>query len=92
VSDRNQLDSIDARLAELGKATEPIRARRGFAERVMLATSAENGWQLELLRSARRSIPFALVAAIVALSWAVVSESATDAAIAVADDSMDLEW
>jgi hypothetical protein len=92
VSDRNQIDPVDARLAELGEATASIRARPGFAERVMLATAADNGWQLELLRSAGRSVPFALIAAVVAIAWAVVSNSSTDAAIAVADDTTELEW
>jgi hypothetical protein len=92
VSDPTPIDPIDARLAELGSATEPIRARSGFAERVMMATAVENGWQRELVRSARRLIPVAALAALVALAWAVASESSTDAAIAVADDSLELEW
>ncbi len=91
MSDRNQIDPIDARLAELGKATEPLRARAGFVERVMIATATEGSWQAELVRSARRLVPIALVAAVLAVTWAFMSESSTDAAIAVTD-SVELEW
>jgi hypothetical protein len=43
------------------------------------------------VRSARRLVPIALVAAVLAVTWAFMSESSTDAAIAVTD-SVELEW
>jgi hypothetical protein len=88
----NDLDPIDRRLAELGRATLPIRARAGFRERVMLAALAESGWQRELLRTSLRLIPIAAIAAAAALGWALATTSATEAAIAVADDSLEVLW
>jgi hypothetical protein len=80
-------DAVDRRLAELGRATESIRARAAFSDRVMLRVLAEGaGWREELLRSARRLVPLAALAAVIALVWAVQSETSTDEALAVAED------
>lgn len=80
-------DAVDRRLAELGRATESIRARGGFADRVMLRVLAEGaGWRDELVRSARRLVPLAALAAVIAMVWAVASETSTDEALAVAED------
>jgi hypothetical protein len=93
VEDEQQMDPVDRRLAELGRATEPIRARHGFAERVMLAAAAEIGWQPEVLRSARRLLPIAALAAVLATSWALWTQSSTDAMIAAADETEEeLDW
>lgn len=86
-------DSVESRLAELGAATEPIRARAGFADRVLQAVQVEAvGWPVELLRSARRLAPLGAVMAAVALVWALASSSAADEALAVADQTVELEW
>lgn len=92
MSDRNEIDPIDARLAELGTLTEPLGARSGFTERVMLAALAESGWQVELLRSARRLIPIAALTAMLAVTWGWLSESSTDSELAAADETMEIEW
>jgi hypothetical protein len=85
---------VDRRLGELGAATEPIRAGRGFADRVMLRVMAEGvGWRDELVRSGRRLVPLAALAAVLAVAWAVISESSTDQAVAVAeDDEEEILW
>ena len=86
-------NDLDLELAELGRATEPIRARAGFSERVMAAVQAESfGWRDELVRSARRVVPALALAAVVAVVWAVSSDVATDEALAVAEDTVELEW
>jgi hypothetical protein len=88
-------DGVDLRLAELGKATESIAARSGFVDRLMLRVTAETvSWREEMVRSSRRLVPLAALAAMVALTWAVVSESSADHALAVADDEVgvEMEW
>lgn len=92
MNDPQQLDAIDQELARLGTATEPLRARPGFRDRVMAAAIAVPSWQVELLRSARGLVPVAALAAVMAVAWALVSESSTDAVIAVSEDTSVLEW
>jgi hypothetical protein len=89
-----QDDRIDAELARIAQATAPLRPRAGYLERVMAAVHAESllGWRHELVRSARRLVPLAGIAAAAALTWAVVSERSTDEAFASWDDSVELEW
>lgn len=82
-------DEVDRRLGELARATEPIRAQSGFAQRVMLRVAAEGGWREELVRSARRLVPLAALAAVVAVTWAVLSASTTDEALAVAEENVE---
>ena len=87
-------ERIETRLAELGRATSALSARAGYFERVMLAVHAETrtGWRNELVRSARRLVPIAAVAAAGALTWAVLSERSADEAFAAWDETVELEW
>ncbi len=82
-------DEVDRRLGKLARATESIRARSGFAERVMLRVAAEGGWREELVRSSRRLVPLAALAAVAAVAWAVLSASTTDEALAVAEENVE---
>ena len=85
---------VDQRLARLAQASDGIRARPGFNEKVMLAAlaSTETSGSGELSRSFFRVMPVALLAAVLSVFWALSSEQSTDDAFAAADDTVELEW
>ena len=85
---------IDERLRELGKRTEGLGARPGFQDRVLAAVAAQPALSLErtLMQSLRRLVPVCLVATVLSVAWAVMSEQETDAAFAAAEDSVEIEW
>lgn len=87
-------DDLDRRLAGLARATEPVRARPDFAGRVLAAVAQERKPDFlgEVVRSARRVVWIAAVAAVTAVGWATLTEQSATAAVAVADDTAELDW
>ena len=90
----NEGNELDQKLSELARATERVRARPGFTERVMAAAMSRAMPSFEdlLMKSVKRAFPALLMAAILSLSWAAVNESSADAAFAAADDSVEIDW
>jgi hypothetical protein len=90
----SEVDELSQRLAELGTRTRALRAGSGFADRVMLAVGdAAPLPGLELLRSARRLFPVAIVAAVVSTVWALQSEQSSNRALAAFDSmAQELDW
>lgn len=90
----SDIDELSKHLTELGARTAGIRARSGFADRVMLAVSDSPILPgLELLRSARRLFPVAIVVALVSAAWALQSNQSSNRAIAASDTiSQELDW
>jgi hypothetical protein len=90
----NERDEFSTRLAELGARTAAVRASSGFADRVMFAVG-DSGFVpgLELLRSARRLLPLAIVAALLSAAWALESEQSSNRAIAASESAnQELDW
>jgi hypothetical protein len=85
-------DNVDARLKELGTATDTIRARAGFADLVMNSIQREPIWPSELLRSARRLLPVAALAAVLSLVWSKVSTDSANEVLAASDEIVEIEW
>jgi hypothetical protein len=86
--------SLERRLAELARLTEPIRPRPDFNARVLAAVARDRRgvWTAELARSARSFLPLALALTVVSVAWAARAEGSTDAEIAAAEQPMELEW
>jgi len=85
-------EDIDARLARLAAATENIRPRADFAGRVMLRIGDEQAFSLAALRTpASRFLPFGMLAAALALVWAVSVNNQVNEAVASSDDT-ELAW
>ncbi len=85
-------DWLDQKLGELARRTEALHVSAGFSARVADAIESDAPMPQELLRSARRLLPVALVVAVLGLGIAVSSEQSTDQAFAVADDVVEIEW
>lgn len=85
---------VERRLADLGRATAGIRARAAFTDQVMLAALATPApsFGADLLRSLRRVVPLAALAAAISVVWALSSQGQTDDAFAAADETVELEW
>ncbi|HVJ14798.1 MAG TPA: hypothetical protein VM686_05130 [Polyangiaceae bacterium] len=83
------MSDLEERLAELGRASDGLRARPGFNEQVMLAALAAGA---DPLRPLRRVLPLAFLAAALSVLWAVTSEQGTDDAFAAADETVEIEW
>jgi hypothetical protein len=85
---------VDEELERLGRATERLRASRGFAGRVLAAVEAEAtfGWIGMLNSAARRVIPLAAIAAAAAGLWAIHSEERANEAIAASYGDVEVEW
>ena len=89
---------IDERLERLAKATENVRPRADFTDRVMRAALAQKSvpapsdWWSDVPRVARRLLPVAALAAAVGVVWAVHSSSDVDTAFADSFDTVELEW
>lgn len=87
-------DDLDARLKRLATSTAAVRPTSGFRERTLRAIQAEPGLSLRanLYWAARRFMPVALVFALSAVSWAVLSEHALSTTLATSFAEMELEW
>jgi hypothetical protein len=85
-------EDIEARLARLAAATAEIGPRAGFSQRVMQRIGQEQlGTLYALGAPARRFFPLGMLAAALALVWAVSASSQVDEAIAASDDT-ELSW
>ena len=91
-----EIDAIDEDLARLARATDGVRPRPGFEDRVMRAVGASSAggrtWFDDVLVSARRLVPALAVVAVVGVWWAVASDRAADDAVAASSDAVDVEW
>jgi len=85
-------EKTDRRLSELGQRTAPLGARAGFAQAVMRRLDAELGWRIEVVRSAWRLLPVAMLLAVLGLAWAASSSKSSNAQLAGADIESELEW
>lgn len=85
-------EDIDARLARLAGATTGVRPRADFSSRVMGRLAEQRIDTLWALRTpARRFIPLGMLAAALALVWAVSVDRQVNEALAVNDD-VELSW
>jgi len=85
-------EDIDARLARLATATQGVAPRAGFSGRVMARIGEEQLGSLLALRTpARRFLPFGMLAAALAMVWAVSVTSQVNEAMAATDDT-ELAW
>ena len=85
-------EDIDARLERLAAATSGVGPRVGFSARVMARIGEEQlGTLLALRVPARRFLPFGMLAAALAMVWAVSVSSQVDEAMATGDDT-ELAW
>lgn len=83
---------IDARLARLAGATQGITPSAGFSSRVMQAVAEEPASTLVALQApAWRFFPIGVLAAAIALFWAVSVDSEVNEAMAASDDT-ELSW
>lgn len=89
---QHEFEDIDARLARLAAGTVGLQARAGFSSRVMQRISQEPAGALVALRlPAARFFPVGLLAAALAMVWAVSVTSQVNEALAVSDDQ-ELPW
>lgn len=85
-------EDIDARLARLAGATQGIGPRADFSGRVMARIGEQPvGTLWQLGAPARRFIPIGMLAAALALIWAVSVDDQVNEAMAVNDD-VELSW
>jgi hypothetical protein len=85
-------EDIDARLARLATGTAVLRPRAGFSNRVMQRIGQEQAGTLYALNTpARRFLPLGMLAAALAMVWAVSVSSQVDEAMAASDDT-ELSW
>jgi hypothetical protein len=90
----SEVDEVSRRLAELGARTAGVRASSGFADRAMAAVNDSAVLPgIELLRSARRLFPLAILLALVSAAWALESQHSSNRAIVASDVvSQELDW
>ncbi len=85
-------EDIDARLSRLAAATEQVGPRFDFSKRVMQRIGQEPiGTWHALGKPARRFVPLGMLAAAMAMVWAVSVSSQVDEAMAASDDT-ELSW
>lgn len=85
-------DDLDARLARLSDATAGVRPRPGFSARVMSCIGQEQLGTLWALKTpTRRFFPIGMLAAALALVWAVSVDDQVNEALAINDD-VELSW
>jgi hypothetical protein len=85
-------EDIDARLARLATATANVRPRADFSNRVMQRIGSEQVLGLSALRApASRFLPFGMLAAALAVVWAVSVNQQVNEAVASSDDT-ELAW
>ncbi len=90
-------DDIDARLARLTNATKNVEPRRDFGARVARAIAEQDAviepsWIDDAVRSARRLVPIAALAAVLGMVWAVQSDRAYDDAFASSYGDVETAW
>ncbi len=85
--------NIDEKLARLAGATAGVVPRADFSSRVMQRIGQEQslGTLYELRVPARRFLPLGMLAAAMAMFWAVSVDGQVDEALASTDD-MELVW
>jgi hypothetical protein len=85
-------EDIDEKLARLARATAGVKPRADFSNRVMQRIGGEQLGTLYALRApARRFLPVGMLAAALAMFWAVSVDSQVSEALASSDD-MELVW
>jgi len=85
-------EDIDARLERLAAATQAVAPRANFSARVMARIGEEQAGSLLALHvPARRFLPFGVLAAALAMVWAVSVTSQVNEAMASTDDT-ELAW
>ena len=85
-------EDLDARLARLASATANVVPRAGFNARVMQRIAEEPAFTLVALQlPARRFFPLGMLAAALALVWAVSVDGEVNEAMAASDDT-ELSW
>jgi hypothetical protein len=85
-------EDMDARLSRLTSASEGVTPSAGFSARVMARIGQEQVGTLFALRTpARRFVPVGMLAAALALVWAVSVDSQVNEAVASSDD-VELSW
>ena len=85
-------EDIDARLSRLAEATAQVRPRADFSGRVMQRIGAEPPSTLFALRKpASRFMPIGMLAAALAVVWAVSVNDQVNDAMASSDDAV-LSW
>ena len=83
---------IEARLARLAECTAGLGPRAGFSARVMQRIGQEQLGTLYALNApARRFLPLGMLAAALAMVWAVSVSGQVDEALAASDDT-ELSW
>ena len=84
---------IDARVTRLAAATASLRPRADFSSRVMQRIAEEHPSGLLALRlPARRFFPIGMLAAALALVWAVSVDNQVSEALATSDDTELAAW
>jgi hypothetical protein len=85
-------EDMDEKLARLAGATAGVRPRGDFSSRVMQRIGEEQLGTLYALRTpARRFLPVGVLAAAMAMFWAVSVDNQVSEALASSDD-MELVW
>ena len=85
-------EDLDARLARLTAATANVRPRADFSLRVMQRIGQQQlGTLYALGAPARRFLPLGMLAAALAMVWAVSVSGQVDEAMAASDDT-ELSW
>lgn len=88
----SQDEDMDERLTRLTAATADVRPRADFSMRVMQRIGQQQLGTLYALRApARRFLPLGMLAAALAMVWAVSVSSQVDEAMAAGDDT-ELSW
>jgi hypothetical protein len=86
-------EDIDRRLARLAGATAGVRPRAGFSAEVMSRITRERALTVSALGApARRFFPIGMLAAAMALVWAVSVDDQVAEAIAINDDTELTSW
>lgn len=85
-------DDIESTLSRLTEATAALGPRPGFAARVMDALPMASNWLDAALRSSRRVLPVAMLAAVLATVWAAQSSNSVDASLAASYGAVELDW
>ena len=90
----DQGEELDQKLAGFARRTVALRPRSGFDDRVMRAIRADSALDFRrgLIGASRKLLPVATLAAVLSLVWAVISESSSNATLAVSDDPVELAW
>lgn len=90
---RETEETLEQGLARIGASTAALRPRGGYNDRVMRAVQAARGASVfdGMLRAARGMVPVAVMAAALAMGWAVHNDRAADLALASNFDGVVLE-